>query len=71
MIRSYKSNVLLCGVVDYGIGDLPSVIRALQTLGYRAEPTAEPERLRAADVVVLPGVGACGEAAQTWPPAAW
>jgi glutamine amidotransferase len=63
VIQSYKANAaLLCGVVDYGMGNLPSVVKALQTLGYRAEPTAEPERLRAADVVVLPGVGAFGEA---------
>jgi len=51
-----------CGVIDYGMGNLHSVTNAIGRLGYRAEVTSDPDRLRAADVVVLPGVGAFGEA---------
>jgi imidazole glycerol-phosphate synthase subunit HisH len=54
--------VTLCGVVDYGMGNLRSVTNALQVLGYRSVPMSQPDQLRTADVLVLPGVGAFGEA---------
>jgi glutamine amidotransferase len=47
-------------VIDYGMGNLHSVAKALEHtgMGHRVEVTAEPERILAADRVVLPGVGA-------------
>lgn len=45
-------------VVDYGAGNVASVARTLGTLNYRCRVTRDPETLAAADLVVLPGVGA-------------
>jgi glutamine amidotransferase len=45
-------------VVDYGMGNRRSVEKALERIGARASVTAEEERLRRADGLVLPGVGA-------------
>lgn len=47
-------------IVDYGAGNLPSVERALQSLGAETERVIDPGRLAAARVVVLPGVGHFG-----------
>ena len=49
-------------VVDYGAGNLRSVAKALARSGIDAEVTGEPEAVRAADAVVLPGVGAFADA---------
>ena len=45
-------------VVDYGMGNRRSVEKALEHIGARASVTARHERLRGADGLVLPGVGA-------------
>jgi glutamine amidotransferase len=45
-------------VVDYGIGNLGSVMKALRHLGAPAVLTGEIEALRRADVLILPGDGA-------------
>lgn len=47
-------------IVDYKAGNATSVARALEHLGYRSEITERPERVRGADRVILPGVGAAG-----------
>ena len=47
-------------IVDYKAGNLASVARALEYLGHRWEISDRPERLRRADRVILPGVGAAG-----------
>lgn len=44
-------------IVDYKAGNLTSVARALEYLGYRWEITDNPERVRRAERVILPGVG--------------
>ena len=46
------------GIVDYGVGNHASVIRALRSLGYRCRFSADPELLESTDLLVLPGVGA-------------
>ncbi len=48
----------MIAIVDYGMGNLRSVQKAFEHLGYPAEVTCEPGRLRAAGGLVLPGVGA-------------
>jgi imidazole glycerol phosphate synthase glutamine amidotransferase subunit len=48
----------IVGVVDYGIGNQTSVVRAFQALGCRCLLTGECNALENSDVVVLPGVGA-------------
>jgi glutamine amidotransferase len=45
-------------VIDYGMGNLRSVINALTYLGADAQIAAVPEQLDAADRIILPGVGA-------------
>jgi glutamine amidotransferase len=50
----------LIAVLDYGIGNLRSAQKALQRVGADARLTADPELVRTADGVVLPGVGNFG-----------
>jgi len=45
-------------VLDYGMGNLRSVEKALEHVGATAEVTSDHDRIRAADALVLPGVGA-------------
>ena len=45
-------------ILDYGMGNLRSVQKALERVGSGAEITTEPERIRAAEGLILPGVGA-------------
>jgi glutamine amidotransferase len=45
-------------VLDYGMGNLRSAEKALEHVGARAEVTRDHRTVRAADGVVLPGVGA-------------
>jgi glutamine amidotransferase len=46
------------GVVDYGMGNRRSAEKALEHVGARVEVSGDPQRLRAMDGLVLPGVGA-------------
>ena len=46
------------GVIDYGVGNRRSVEKAVERVGARALLSGDPEELRAADGLVLPGVGA-------------
>ena len=50
-------------IIDYGMGNLRSVQKAIESVGHRAEITSDPERVRRASKVVLPGVGAIADAA--------
>jgi imidazole glycerol-phosphate synthase subunit HisH len=50
------------GVIDYGMGNRRSVEKALEHVGARAAVTADHDELRAADGLVLPGVGAFPQA---------
>jgi imidazole glycerol-phosphate synthase subunit HisH len=45
-------------ILDYGMGNLRSVEKALERVGARAEVTNDRARVREADALVLPGVGA-------------
>lgn len=49
-------------IIDYGMGNLLSVASALATLGCTATVSAAPDRIAQADALILPGVGAFGEA---------
>jgi imidazole glycerol-phosphate synthase subunit HisH len=49
-------------VVDYGVGNVRSVERALVHAGAYPQLTADPDALDEADGIVLPGVGAFGPA---------
>lgn len=52
----------MIAIVDYGVGNLFSLSSSLKALGLETEVTRDPERLRAADRIILPGVGAFGDA---------
>lgn len=52
----------MIAIVDYGVGNLFSLKSSLAHLGLEAVVTADPARLRAADRIILPGVGAFGDA---------
>ena len=54
----------MIAVVDYGVGNLFSLQSSLAYIGETAVVTKDPALLRAADGVILPGVGAFGDAAQ-------
>jgi glutamine amidotransferase len=47
-------------IIDYGMGNLRSVQKGLERVGFAAEVTRDPERIALAPGVVLPGVGAFG-----------
>jgi len=49
-------------VLDYGMGNLRSVVKALEHVGAEPEVTADPARVRTVDGLVLPGVGAMPKA---------
>lgn len=48
-------------IIDYGAGNLRSVVNAIGRLGYDAKLTSEPDELLAAEAVILPGVGAAAD----------
>ena len=52
----------MIGIVDYGMGNRRSVFKAFERVGARPVLTADHDELRAADGVVVPGVGAFPEA---------
>ncbi|HAD19054.1 MAG TPA: imidazole glycerol phosphate synthase subunit HisH, partial [Lachnospiraceae bacterium] len=52
----------MIGIIDYDAGNIRSVEKALKYLGEEVEVTGDPERLRRADKLILPGVGAFGDA---------
>lgn len=49
-------------MIDYDAGNIRSVEKALQLLGEEVIITRDPEKILAADRVILPGVGAFGDA---------
>lgn len=51
-------------IADYGVGNLLSVERMLRKAGATAQLSSDPDELRAADKVVLPGVGNFGHCAE-------
>ena len=52
----------MIAIVDYGMGNLRSVQKGFERVGYAAEISNLPEVVERADHIVLPGVGAFGDA---------
>lgn len=52
----------MIAIVDYGVGNLFSLGSSLKSLGLETRVTANPAEIRASDRVILPGVGAFGDA---------
>ena len=54
----------MLAIVDYGVGNLFSLKSSFAAIGVEAVVTADAEVLRSADRIILPGVGAFGDAAK-------
>ena len=52
----------MVAIIDYDAGNIRSVEKAVRYLGKEVTVTSEPEEIIAADRVILPGVGAFGDA---------
>ena len=52
----------MTAIIDYGVGNLFSLAGSLKHLGVECEITASEEKLRKADRIILPGVGAFPDA---------
>ena len=52
----------IIAIIDYGMGNLRSVEKALQSVGGRTKVVSSPRDIKTAHSVVLPGVGAFGDA---------
>jgi len=48
----------MIAIVDYGMGNLRSVQKAIEKVGFSADVTRSPQHIADADAVILPGVGA-------------
>ncbi|MBI4064629.1 MAG: imidazole glycerol phosphate synthase subunit HisH [Elusimicrobia bacterium] len=59
------SRTLKAAIVDYQLGNLFSVKHACDRTGMQAQITADKDDISAADLVILPGVGAFGDAMAT------
>ena len=54
----------MVAIVDYGVGNLFSLKSSFAAIGQEAAVTSDPEEIRTADRVILPGVGAFADAAR-------
>ena len=52
----------MIAIVDYGIGNLFSVVSSFKYIGATAKVTSDADEIRRADKIILPGVGAFGDA---------
>jgi glutamine amidotransferase len=51
----------MIAIIDYGAGNLRSVVNAISRLGHQARVTSSPHEMLAAQAVILPGVGAAAD----------
>lgn len=54
----------MIAIIDYGVGNLFSLSSSLQSIGEEAVVSSDPAVLQKADKLILPGVGAFGDAAR-------
>ena len=54
----------MIAVIDYGVGNLFSLCSSLERIGAEAVITSDPDVIRKADKLILPGVGAFADAAK-------
>lgn len=55
----------MIAVINYGAGNLPNVVRALEHVGAELQVTDDPQVVQQAQAVVLPGVGATRDTIQS------
>jgi glutamine amidotransferase len=49
-------------IINYKSGNLNNVLKAFINFGFKAKITSDPDEIKSSDGVVLPGVGAFGDA---------
>ena len=54
----------MVAIVDYGVGNLFSLVSSFRAIGVDAIATSDPEIIRGADRIILPGVGAFEDASR-------
>lgn len=54
----------MIAIIDYGVGNLFSLESSFNAIGQQVQVTSNPEDLAGADRIILPGVGAFGDAAK-------
>jgi len=54
--------ISMIAIIDYGMGNLHSVQKALESLGAKTQVTNKPQDLQDCDKIILPGVGAFDDA---------
>ena len=54
----------MIAILDYGVGNLFSLCSSLEYIGADVKVTGDPDEIRRADKIILPGVGAFEEAAK-------
>lgn len=54
----------MIAILDYGVGNLFSLVSSFRMIGADAAVTSDPEVIRRADKLILPGVGAFADAAE-------
>lgn len=54
----------MIAIIDYGVGNLFSLISSFKAIGQDAIVTSDPDVIRSADKLILPGVGAFGDASK-------
>ena len=54
----------MVAIVDYGVGNLFSLRSSLEYIGEKVIVTGDAEEMRRCDRIILPGVGAFGDAAE-------
>ena len=53
----------MIAIIDYGVGNLFSLESSFNAIGYDVKVTSSPDDIEQADKIILPGVGAFGDAA--------
>jgi imidazole glycerol-phosphate synthase subunit HisH len=51
----------MISIIDYGAGNIRSVLNAINHLGYEAQITSQPAEILRSEIVFFPGVGAAGD----------
>lgn len=54
----------MIAIIDYGVGNLFSLTSSFRAIGAEVTVTGDPDLIRSADKIILPGVGAFGDAAK-------
>ena len=54
----------MIAIIDYGVGNLFSLASSFRAIGAQAVATSDESLIRRADRIILPGVGAFGDAAE-------